>query len=202
MKSYTINQTGTHLDSACGIDCDPCVLPVYDPGCESTGPVCPEQMCRPEPCYTFSARQAIRIQQGEIERLFDFRFYTQERNDVWVRQSMIMRLRRINHCQWQWAMCAISVTPKGEVRFRWPDLFLKAPPGYYESELIVNHIAVNKRLYFYKPFMTANVNATTAVMQECTSECNQYETQCCVPDLEVWPEDTTPIIACGDCHDR
>lgn len=201
MKSYTHNAEGTELDTSCGDSCSPCALPVYDPGCESTGPVCPDTKCKPEPCYRFSARSAIRIQPGEIERLFDFRMYTQERNDVWVQQSMIMRLRRVNSCTWQWQMCAISVTPKGEVRFRWPDGFLKGPPGYYEGELIINGVAVKKRLYFYKPFMIANINSTTAVMQECQSECGFYETQCCVPDMEVPAQDGTPTISCGDCDD-
>lgn len=202
MKTYTIDQSGTKLDSECGDDCSPCALPVYDPGCESTGPVCPDQPgCPPEPCVRFNARMAIRVRQEEIERLFDFSLYTESRTDAWVRTSMRMYLKRVGDCRWQWDMCALSVTPSGDVRFRWPSGFLSAPPGYYEGGLMVNGAFVDKRLYFYKPFMTVNVNSTTAVMQDCHEPCSAYETQCCVPDLETPARGAVPVSDCGGCDD-
>lgn len=202
MKTYTIDKSGTQLDSECGDDCSPCALPVYDPGCESTGPVCPDTpACPPEPCVRFNARSAIRVRDGEIERLFRFGDYTESRTDAWVRTSMRMLLRRVGSCHWQWDMCALSVTPEGDVRFRWPSGYLAAPPGYYEGVLVVNHIPMRERLYFYKPFMKVNVNSTTAVMEECNDPCGGYERHCCMPDMETAPVNPVSVSSCGGCDD-
>lgn len=198
MKDFAIID-GKIQQGNCG-DCRVDCLPVYDPGCESTGPVCCEPACPPEPCYSFRARDAIRLEPSEVERLFDIRFDCTGKDFSWLRRSVSMRLRRVKNCRWQWDMCALSYTANGLVRFRWPNGFLKAPPGYYEGELVICG-QVTQKVYFYKPFMISNIQATEPVTQDCHDPCGIWETECCVPQLEQ--ECVTPAPAdCGGCDDR
>lgn len=198
MKSFTIAD-GVIREGDCGscrVDC----LPVYDPGCESTGPQCCEPECPPAPCHSFRARDAIKLEPSEGERLFDIRYDCRGQSFEWLRRSVIMRLRRVSSCRWQWDMCALSYTQNGLVRFRWPNGFLKAPPGYYEGEIVIGG-KVTQKVYFLKPFIITNIQATEPVMQACHDPCGPYETECCIPEMEQSCFEPQPGT-CGVCDDR
>lgn len=199
MRSSVITN-GRIEPTSCG-DCRVDCLPVYEPGCESTGPICPGQECPTDQCYTFRARDALRVQPHEVERLFAFRSACVEESNEWVRRSLAIRLRRVQSCHWQWDMCALSITGNGLIRFRWPNGFLKAPPGYYEGELLVNG-EMSQKIWLHKPFMISNIHATEPVMQPCHDECGPWERECCLPPL-IEQECYQPEPAeCGGCDDR
>lgn len=198
MKEFSLKH-GQWEAKTCADDCVKCALPVYDPGCESTGPINPCQPCKPTPCESFRARDAIRIYDGELERSFDFRMYTAQRNNGWVRSCMEIALRRTDDCQWQWEAPASSVTPDGMVTFQWPMGFLAGAPGYYVGELRVQGKAV-RTIYFYKPFMVADIRRTTAVVQPVPANNACTNTECYLPVDNVCAVEE-PDGCCGGCDD-
>lgn len=173
---------------------------VYDPGCESTGPECCPTNQRPDPCPPFRARDALRIREFEVERLFDFRSVCGDRPFYAVQRCMRIELKRVCSCEYEWAMAPLSVTPEGEVRFRWPTPFLASLPGYYHGRLIVDDEIV-KHIPFYKPFKKVNIHSTRAVESEVCQSCRQPWSTCCCEKPEVEQEPCLLDQDCGACDD-
>ena len=176
--------------------------PVYDPGCESTGPECCPTRCRPDPCPPFRARDAIRIREFEVERLFDLRSYCGDRPFYAVQRCVRLDLKCASACNWEWSTAPLSVTHDGKLRFRWPTEFLRANPGYYHARLVVDDQPV-KHIPFYKPFAKVNIHSTEAVEEDYCSGCHEPWSTCCCERPEVEQE---PCLLdnkdCGGCNDR
>lgn len=172
---------GRWHDDSCG-DCRISCLPVYDPGCESHGAVCDPVPCF-EPAYHFRARDAVRLRDNELEHVFDVVRYCDGHEIAWIRKSVVMRVRSVRHCRWQFECCALAITADGRLRFRWADGLLRAPAGYFEAELVVSHQPVAK-FYLYKPYSIVHVRGTEPSTETCYEPCTPYHHECCIPEVE------------------
>lgn len=188
----------------CSVDC----CPTIDLGCTSQGSCCKPNCCDPKDCYTFRARDAIPIGMAEAERLFYLQGRLPHHESSWVRRHLMIRLRRVDSCDWQWSMCALSINKENYVRFRWPDGFLRAPQGYYEGQLYIDEVPSGK-MYFYKPVSRVDLDINMPVMYECKDPCDANWTKHCCTPPDIEPECPTPCeptcgTACscdGGCND-
>lgn len=186
-----------------GVQIRPCedsreCFPVYDPGCESDGPVCEPYPCVKEDCPPFHARDAIRIREFEVERQFDIRSVCGDRPFYAVQRCSLLEFKRPCDCNWQFSVAPLRVTKEGELVFRWPTEFLSAPPGYWYVRLVVDGNPV-KYIPFYKPFAKVNINSTTPVETGTCQSCMQPWATCCCPKPEVDDEPWNVEPECGGC---
>lgn len=173
-------------------------FPVYDPGCESDGPVCCPTQCKPDPCPPFHARDAIRIREFEVERTFDIRSVCGDRPFMALQRCMVMEFKRPCDCDWQWDVKPLRVTTDGQVVFRWPTEFLRAEPGYWYVRLVVDGQPV-KYLPFYKPFAKVNVHSTEPTEDDRCGRCHEPWSVCCCDRPEVDEEPWEYDPECGGC---
>ena len=169
--------------------------PTYDV-CDICEPVCCEPKCK-DPCPTFRARDAYRIKEFEVERLFDIRSHCGDRAFYPTQRCIRMEIKRVEACSWLCSMDALSVDGDGLVRFRWPNSFLCAAPGYYIGRVLVDGKHTID-LILHKPFVKHNVHSTKAVESELCGSC--HAAPCCCgsrpqQEQDYYHEDTD----CGGC---